>query len=427
MNIKELHNIFLESNGVCTDTRKLKKGQLFFALKGDNFNGNQYALKAIENGASYAVVDDKSLTHKNCILVKNALKTLQKLASYHRKNLNKTIIGLTGSNGKTTTKELIDAVLKTQIQTTATAGNLNNHIGVPLTLLSMNEATEIGIIEMGANHLKEIEFLSNIASPDYGYITNVGKAHLEGFGSEENILIGKTELYKYIEQKQGKIFLNTEDKKLFEKAKKLNRIEFSKDKKSDCQIKFLSANPFVKVSYKNTEITSNLIGEYNYTNIAASIAIGLYFNISIKNIKKAIEGYIPKINRSELLEKENNTLILDAYNANPTSMKAALENFEKTTSNKTKIVILGDMFELGKYSNKEHQAIVDLINKCTTIKKAYLAGSHFCESEINNSNIYCFQKTENLLIKLKDENIENSFILIKGSRGMTLERTTEYL
>ena len=428
MDIQQLHNIFLQSNGICTDTRKLNKGQLFFALRGDNFNGNQYAIKAIENGAKHAIIDDNSIKHNNCIHVDNVLNTLQELANYHRKNLNSIIIGLTGSNGKTTTKELIHAVLKTTFKTIATVGNLNNHIGVPLTLLNLDKTTEFGIIEMGANHLKEIELLSAIALPDYGYITNIGKAHLEGFGSEENILIGKTELYKHIEKKQGSVFINYEDQKLLNEAQNISRIEFSKnDNTTNYKIKFLSSDPFVKVRYKDTEITSNLIGEYNYTNIAASIAIGLHFKVSIKNIKTAIESYVPKINRSELIETKNNRLILDAYNANPSSMRAALENFEKTSTNKTKIVVLGDMFELGKYSAKEHQNITNLIKESNSIKKAYLAGNHFSNTTTEHKMIQSFEDTESLLAVLKNEAIEDAFILIKGSRGMALERVTQYL
>lgn len=427
MNSKELHHIFLSSNGICTDTRKLKKGQLFFALKGDNFNGNKYALKAIENGANYAIIDDESISHEKCILVNDALESLQKLAKHHRAALKLPIISLTGSNGKTTSKELIDVVLKTKYKTVATVGNLNNHIGVPLTLLKMNNSTEMGIVEMGANHLKEIELLSSISSPDYGYITNIGKAHLEGFGSEENILKGKTELFKYLEKNNGTVFINKEDKKLVNSAEKLSRIEFSNTINSDYKIELVSANPFVKIRYKNTTINSNLIGEYNYTNIAASITIGLHFKIDIENIKKAIENYIPKINRSQLIQKENNELILDAYNANPSSMKAALVNFEKTTTNKTKIVILGDMFELGSYSKEEHQKIIELLNNSNSIKKAYLAGGHFSESTIKNNKIFIFKDTEDLLNELKTANIQDAYILIKGSRGMTLERTTEFL
>jgi len=428
MSIQDLHDIFINSNGVCTDTRKLNNGDLFFALKGDNFNGNKYAIKAIENGAGYAVIDDTTIKHENCILVNDVLKTLQDLAKYHRLKLNTTIIGLTGSNGKTTTKELINAVLKTSYKTSATKGNLNNHIGVPLSLLDIEESTEIGIIEMGANHLKEIELLSSLSTPNYGYITNIGKAHLEGFGSEENILIGKTELYKNIQNNKGSVFLNNEDKKLVHASKELDTITFSNNHtQSEYQIEFISANPFVKVKYQNTEIKSNLIGSYNYTNIAASITIGLHLKVSIENIKKAIENYVPKINRSELLEKGSNTIILDAYNANPTSMKAAIENFENTTSKKNKIAILGDMFELGDYSEKEHQEIVNLLNENTSIKKIYLTGNHFHKSIAKDEHFSKFKTTENLLDDLKKEKITESYILIKGSRGMALEQATQYL
>ncbi|WP_010520217.1 UDP-N-acetylmuramoyl-tripeptide--D-alanyl-D-alanine ligase [Aquimarina agarivorans] len=427
MDIKELHRVFLNSNGVCTDTRHLKKKQLFFALKGDSFDGNKYALNAIKNGANYAVIDDPSISHNQTILVNDVLETLQKLATFHRNYLNIPIISLTGSNGKTTTKELIHLVLSAKYNCKATSGNFNNHIGVPITLLSMNAETEIGVVEMGANHLHEIALLSEIAQPNFGYITNIGKAHLEGFGSEENILIGKTELYRFLDKTEGTIFGNIEDPVLSEKSKNSKAIYFSNTQNSDYKIEFIEANPFVKVTTANIEIASNLIGDYNYTNIAASIAIGLHFGVDLKAIKHAIQHYTPTNNRSQLVTTKTNKLVLDAYNANPSSMLAAIQNFEKTNTKKTKnIAILGDMFELGPYAKKEHQKIITYLEN-SKIDKVLLAGSHFFECKTTSSKISFFENTADLIFHIKSKPILNASILIKGSRGMKLEQTTAYL
>lgn len=429
MTINELHQLFLDSNGVCTDTRKLKNNQIFFALKGDNFDGNKYAEKAVLAGAKYAIIDNESINNPQCIYVKNVLNTLQGLANFHRNYLNIPILALTGSNGKTTTKELINVVLNENYTTTATKGNLNNHIGVPLTLLSMNTSTEIGIVEMGANHLKEIELLCKIAAPNYGYITNIGKAHLEGFGSEENILIGKTELFNSIKKNNGTVFCNLNDKKLMSKSENIKRITFSPNQNSNYTIETINNNQsFVSVKFNNTTINSNLIGNYNFTNIAASVAIGQYFNVPDQKIKKAIENYVPKINRSQLIEKENNSIILDAYNANPTSMQAALENFKSTITNLPKSVILGDMFELGKYSASEHQNIIDFFKKSNEFETVYFTGENFYDLKNNEFNKFKFFKnTTSLLEYLKETPLKNKHILIKGSRGMTLEKVVEFL
>jgi len=334
--IKKLHQLFLENYLVDTDTRKIKKGSLFFALKGHNFNGNEFAYIALENGAKYAIIDEEEHQIPNkTILVKDVLTALQNLANFHRKHLNTTIISLTGSNGKTTTKELINVVLSKKYTTTATIGNLNNHIGVPLTLLSMTPETEIGIVEMGANHLSEIEFLCTISEPNFGYITNFGKAHLEGFGSVEGVIKAKSELYNFLRHSNGKVFLNTDDKTQVYQSKGIENIAFSSK-----EIEFIEANPFVKVKFKNTIIESQLIGKYNYNNIAAAIAIGNYFKISEKNIKNAIENYKPTNNRSQLIKKGTNNIILDAYNANPSSMQVAIENFNQIEDT-SKIVFLG--------------------------------------------------------------------------------------
>ncbi|WP_271782874.1 UDP-N-acetylmuramoyl-tripeptide--D-alanyl-D-alanine ligase [Aquimarina algiphila] len=425
MTIAQIHQLFLESNTVCTDTRKIKKKDIFFALKGENFNGNTYAEKALKLGASYAIVDEKEFkTSEKHILVNNALKTLQELASYHRKYLGIPIIALTGSNGKTTTKELINSVLSSSFNTTATIGNLNNHIGVPLTLLSMSKDTQIGIVEMGANHQGEIEFLSSITSPDYGYITNIGKAHLEGFGGIDGVLKGKTELYTYLKNNNKLVFLNSDDKKLQNASLGINAYTFSTSSKTDVTIQLTETNPNVKATYQNLTINSNLVGAYNFTNIAAAITIGRYFEIDIQLIKNAIESYIPKNNRSQILEKGNHTIILDAYNANPTSMDAAINSFTQLNHNH-KVVFLGDMFELGEAAALEHQNIADIISN-TNVNEIYLIGSNFFLTQCKDPRIKKFKSYEDLMSNWSLENKKDA-ILIKGSRGMQLERILELL
>ena len=418
MTITEIHQLFTEHNLVDTDTRKIRENTLFFALKGDNFNGNKFAEEALKKGAKYAIVDEEEYqTNSNIILVDNVLKSLQELATYHRKFLNIPILSLTGSNGKTTTKELISSVLSTKFKTVPTKGNLNNHIGVPLTLLSMTNETEFGIVEMGANHLNEIEFLSNIAQPNFGYITNFGKAHLEGFGSLEGVIKGKSELYEYLKSSNGKVFINQKDETQIKHSEGIHTIPF------ESSIEFIDANPSVKISFKNIEIQSQLIGSYNYNNIAAAITIGNYFDIDTQSIKKAIESYKSTNNRSQVIHKNGKQIILDAYNANPTSMKAALENFNNLDST-PKIAILGDMFELGESSKQEHQFIIDFIES-TTIQYIYVLGKLFSQTKTKRAvqliDFEDFSKNVNL------KTFNNSTILIKGSRGMALERILDLL
>lgn len=425
MNTKALHQIFLEYPKVSTDTRNISKNSIFFALKGDNFNGNTYALEALEKGATYAIVDEKKyVTSDKIIWVDNVLKTLQELASHHRNYCSAKVISLTGSNGKTTTKELIHAVLSKKYKTIATKGNLNNHIGVPLTLLSIQPDTEIAIIEMGANHQKEIAFLSKIAQPDFGYITNFGKAHLEGFGSEEGVIKGKSELYDYLLSNERSVFLNADDSIQFEKlGSYIKKFGFSTDKYQFYTIEFLGANPFVQIKVEDVIISSQLIGSYNFTNCAAAILMGKYFNISLEDVKLAIEGYIPENNRSQILEKNGHQIILDAYNANPTSMKAALESF-KVIEGENKIAFLGDMFELGKTAAIEHQSIADLANQIG-ISEVYLIGENF--NGVNTS-LKTFKSFEAVADYLKKHPLEGKGdLLIKGSRGMALERLLDYI
>jgi len=423
MNLKTLHKLFLECNAVSTDTRKTEKGDIFFALKGDNFNGNSYAQQAINKGAKYAVIDEKKFQSDNTILVENVLETLQNLATYHRNYLKTPIIALTGSNGKTTTKELINAVLSKKYKTTATVGNLNNHIGVPLTLLSMTNDTEIGIVEMGANHQKEIEFLCNIVFPDYGLITNYGKAHLEGFGGVEGVIRGKSEMFRHLIENDKTIFVNINDPIQVEKTVKAKKITFGNLNKG-ISIKFIDANPFVKLNYKSLELQSQLIGDYNFTNIAIAIAVGNYFKVDDNSIKNAIESYVPSNNRSQIIQKGSNKIILDAYNANPTSMQAALLNFDKQSGDK--LAVLGDMFELGEEAKQEHQNIIDSALSLN-INHVVFIGENFYDSEINSEKGMKFKTFEDFKNKFRISQIKNTIFLIKGSRGMALERILELI
>ncbi|MEM6686551.1 MAG: UDP-N-acetylmuramoyl-tripeptide--D-alanyl-D-alanine ligase [Bacteroidota bacterium] len=422
--IQELYSLFQKHPIVSTDSRNIVPNCIFFALKGENFNGNIYAKDALEKGAAFAVIDEQDYAvNAQTIVVENVLETLQKLANYHRKQLNIPIIGLTGSNGKTTTKELINAVISKKYRTTATKGNLNNHIGVPLTLLSMNVATEIGIVEMGANHQKEIAFLSSIAEPDYGYITNFGKAHLEGFGGVEGVIKGKSELYDHLKANDKFIFVNGDDTKQVERTRDAKNYTFGSTDNNKLKIEFINADPMVKATVKDIEIQSQLIGAYNFSNIAAAIAMGIYFEVPLADIKKAIETYIPSNNRSQILQKNTNKIILDAYNANPTSMKAALDNFSNL-SDVPKIAFLGDMFELGESAAAEHQFISKYVTSLN-IDRIYLVGENFGITTNNDEKISVHYTFESLKNNFPD--IQNSTLLIKGSRGMALERILDLL
>ncbi len=425
MNTTALHSIFLKSSGISTDTRKIFKNCIFFALKGENFNGNLFAQEALDNGAFKVIVDDNAF-HKSTgetILVDNVLATLQQLARFHREFLGLPIISLTGSNGKTTSKELINAVLSQKFKTVATQGNLNNHIGVPLTLLAMNKETEIGIVEMGANHLGEIKMLSEIAEPDYGYITNFGKAHLEGFGSIEGVIQGKTELYQFLKNHKKKIFVNANDPNQLVHSEGIKRISFGTSQ-SDFDIKIIDSSHHLLVEFNGTQIQSNLVGAYNFANLSAAIAIGAYFKVSPKKIKAGIEGYVPSNNRSQLIVKGTNTILMDAYNANPSSMLAALENF-KQAKGENKIMFLGDMFELGKEAEAEHQNIVNFLAE-NPFGKTFLVGSNFYKSS-KVSNITQFETFDELKKELGSNPPKNATILIKASRGMALERILDIL
>ena len=430
MEAKTLYSYFLKSSSVITDTRKIEKNALFFCLRGENFNGNKFAKEALQKGAAFVVIDDSEYFKENSqyILVEDSLKSLQELAKYHRLQFDIPVIGLTGSNGKTTTKELIYSVLSEKFNTTATFGNLNNHIGVPLTLLRINKNTEIALIEMGANHLKEIEFLCNITKPTHGYITNFGKAHLEGFGSIEGVIQGKSEIYKSLENTKGTALINSEDKIQVRLTKNQAKQQFG-NKEADIVITSnnytTKDNNHLSVSFQSTIINSKLKGTYNYSNIKAAIAFGFIFDISLEKIKKGIEGYIPKNNRSQWLKTERNTVILDAYNANPSSMTVALESLLNSDT-KNKILILGDMLELGDYTADEHQKIIEILNKKTP-ETVILVGKEFKKTKTSNSNFHKFEETKDVIPFLQKKNFQNKTILIKGSRGIALEVLQEYL
>jgi len=425
--INTLHSLFLNCTSVSTDTRKIESNCIFFALKGENFDANTFAKEALEKGAKYVVIDNSDyFIDERTLLVENTLTTLQELAKFHRNYLGLPIIALTGSNGKTTTKELINAVLSKKYNTLATIGNLNNHIGVPLTLLRFNKKTEIGIVEMGANHQKEIEFLCQIAKPDYGYITNFGKAHLEGFGGVEGVIKGKSEMYNYLKNNNKLIFVNLDDTIQNEKTTTLKRFSFAVNaSQSDIKILAVEANPMVKIKYKNLLINSHLIGIYNANNINAAITIGNYFKVSDEQIKEALENYIPENNRSQLIQKDNNEIILDAYNANPSSMTAAITNFVQLEK-ENKIAILGDMFELGKESLYEHKKIVELLEHQKNIQ-TYFIGKDFYSNKIKSSHINFFEDFNTFSKFLEVNKPTNSLLLIKGSRGMALERILEII
>lgn len=427
MEIKDIHKLFLLSNDIVIDTRKVKHKSFFVALKGEKHDANVFAKDALEKGAIYAIIDNPDYyIDERTIVVQNSLATLQELAKFHRHHLKLPIIALTGSNGKTTTKELIHAVLSKKYKTKATLGNLNNHIGVPLTILSFTKNTEIGIVEMGANHQKEIQFLCEITNPDFGYITNFGKAHLEGFGGVEGVIKGKSEMYDYIKKNNKKVFINFDDKIQEEKTREINRLTFStKLTNADIFIKSITANPLVNIHFNNSIIKSNLIGLYNANNINASITIGHYFGLSDEDIKSSIEDYIPDNNRSQLLSKNTNEIILDAYNANPSSMLVALENFLHLAKT-NKVIIIGDMFELGKESIEEHKSIVEYLkNEEETI--CHFIGKDFYSNIDNKNNHFFYKDFESFVSFLNKNHFSNKTILIKGSRGMALERVLDYI
>ncbi len=431
MDIEQLYSHFLQHPQICTDTRKISSGCLFFALKGENFNGNSFANQALATGAAYAIIDEKEYAEgEKYILVDDVLKTLQRLANYHRKKLSIPFIGITGTNGKTTTKELIHSVLLQKFKTYATQGNLNNHIGVPLTILSITSNIEMAIIEMGANHQKEIEFLCTIAEPTYGLITNVGKAHLEGFGGFEGVKKGKGELYDFLSKTKGIAFINQDNSYLMTMSQErgLKNVIYYGDS-IDCYIhgKLIANNPFLTIEWevenKKYRAESNLTGTYNTENILAAIAIGSYFGLTPEEINAGIETYMPTNNRSQITKTEKNTLICDYYNANPSSMDVALKNIAAMPV-ENKVLILGDMFELGGESSAEHQIVLEKA-RIINADKCIFIGQDFKKHQ--KTGDYFFNTTDEAYDFIKSHPIKNSTVLIKGSRGMKLEKLVELL
>ena len=431
MKTEQLYRIFREeSTGISTDTRTLKKGQLFFALWGQNFNGNKYAAEAIDKGASYAVIDDPVYETDKTVLVDDCLIELDGLALYHRKMLKVPVLAITGTNGKTTTKELIAAIMSKKLKVHYTKGNLNNEIGLPLTILSAPEDTEMMILEMGANHLGEIRALCNVARPDYGIITNVGTAHLEGFGSFEGVLKAKTELYEHLRKVNGIAIYDDKNPFLTEKIYKLvNRgVPYSNPTGVELSVEALPSemNLAVRVKYQHRthDIQTGLFGEYNLENVKAAIATGLFLGVEIGEIAEAIGKYQPGNNRSQVKTTQNNTLVCDSYNANPTSMMAAVKSFFELKTSR-KVLILGDMLELGEKSEEEHRKLLESIRPLKP-EKVLLVGTTF-QKVSDGSDIKSFDNVEKLRDHLKAEPLRGTFILIKGSRGMTLEKIYDLL
>jgi len=429
MEISHLYDLFKQYPIVITDTRNSVKNSIFFALKGANFNGNEYARQAIENGCQYAIVDEKKYADPsaNILLVDDVLKTLQRLAHHHRSMFKIPVIAITGTNGKTTSKELITAVLSQEFKVLSTEGNFNNHIGVPLTLLRMTKEHEIAVIEMGANHVGEIRTLTEIADPNFGLITNIGHAHIEGFGSFENVIKAKGELYDYMRlRKDGKIFVDNDNSYLKNMVTDLDPIYYGTGENLFVSGKTESIDPFLIFSWRFSKnyhlVKTNLIGEYNLTNALAAVTIGKYFGVRTPLICKALNEYIPSNNRSQFKKTDKNTLVIDAYNANPSSMEAAINNFAKISAS-NKVLILGDMRELGTDSNAEHQKIVDLITN-NNFKEVYLIGDNFNNVETSYPR---FHNLEDFSTYLKKHPLSDKYILIKGSRSNQLEKSIDLL
>lgn len=424
--MEQIFEIFYQTSGICTDTRNITPDSLFICIKGANFDGNTFASQALEQGAKHVIVDNPEAYDENeaMTLVENSIEFLQKLANYHRRKFDIPVIGITGSNGKTSTKELIHAVLSEKYNVLATIGNLNNHLGVPFTLLRMNEEHEIAIIEMGANRFKDIEELCAIAEPDYGIITNIGKAHLEGFKSFEGVLKTKRELYEAVEKVNGTIIINQDDSILTGTAPKgIKWITYGTKNSVDVQGTLLGLSPFVQMKWKtesheSTDLNMQMIGKYNFYNYLAAITFGKCFDVPAEDISQALENYAPTNNRSQVKKTANNTLILDCYNANPTSMKSAIESFALNT-NPEKLLIIGDMKELGDDTELEHQKVIDSLTALSL--KAITVGDSF--KQFSNEHIIGqFSSTEEAMTSLKENPIQGHLILLKGSRSIGLEK-----
>ena len=426
--IKEIYDIFKKSSGVYTDSRNPLKNGLFFALSGEKYNGNDYAAESLHKGAISAVVDNEELASKSnkFIYVKNSLETLQRLASFHRQKFKCPVLAITGSNGKTTTKELLKIVLSKKHNTHATIGNLNNHIGVPITILNTPISSDFLIIEMGANHLNEIKNLCKIAKPTHGFITNFGLAHLEGFGGKEGVIKGKSELYDFLDSSNGEIFVNHDNQNQINKLGNKKYISFGQEEKADFNLVYnLSNKNNLEISFKGSKFITNLYGEYNLPNVSAAIVIGDFFNVSLKNIKEAIESYRPLDNRSQVIKINNKKIILDAYNANPSSMEFAIKNFHKKFTN-DRILIIGDMLELGEYSKSAHKQIVNLIIDLS-FDKVITVGENFFEISNTPNYFKKYHSTDELIKFISLKGVKEKNILIKGSRSLRLEKILKVL
>lgn len=431
MNISALYTLFLESTGVSTDTRKIDQGNIFFALKGPNFNANEFAAKALEMGASLVVIDEEAYCgegDKRYFLVDDVLTALQKLANHHRHQLTIPIIGLTGSNGKTTSKELLHAVLNQKFKTLATIGNLNNHIGVPLTLLRIKPEHEIAIIEMGANKQGDIKELCDIAQPTHGFITNIGKAHLEGMGGPEGVLKTKTELYQYLIANGNTVFINSQDPILSNMIKRFEKPVLYPAKGDFCEVEFRGADPFVKFTAEGSDqiFLTSMIGAYNFGNVATALTLGKFFGVPMEKAVAAVVTYSPENMRSQLIEKRSNLIILDAYNANPSSMEVAIRTFGLMTGKTHKMIILGDMFELGEYAEVEHRRLGEIVSEYPVDKVCFTGKLIVSALEKAPQALY-FPDPFSLRNWLEDSQLEDYLILIKGSRGMKLEGLVDFI
>lgn len=422
--IEQIYKLYSKKYLVTTDSRKIEHGSVFVALKGEHFDGNDFAYQVAEdNVAACVIADRKDLPkHERLFIVDDSLTTLQDLAQYHRIKCNIPVIGITGTNGKTTTKELVSAVLSKKYNIIYTQGNFNNHLGVPLTLLQIKPDTEIAVVEMGANHPKEIELLCSLAQPDYGIITNIGKAHIEGFGSFEGVVKTKNELYDYLRNKHGKIFLNNDNQILKNLSVNIDYVSYGKDISSDYHAKVLSSNPYLSIIWDGHTINTKLVGEYNFENIMAAITTGCYFNIEQELIIKAIEDYSPTNNRSQFIKTDKNEIVMDAYNANPVSMYHAIKNF-RNISDENHLLIIGDMRELGCESINEHKEILNTIKELK-FNNVIFVGEEFKKV---NDNFISFTNVEELITHISKNNISGKKILIKGSHSIHLEKLVNIL
>lgn len=424
--IEKIYQAFAKSYKVSTDSRKIEEGSIFFALKGDNFDGNDFALPVAEAGVAALVVSDRDdiPQHERIVKVEDSLTALQDLARHHRKQMKATVLSITGTNGKTTTKELVSAVLSQKYDIINTQGNFNNHIGVPLTLLTIKPETEIAVVEMGANHPGEIDTLAHIACPDYGLITNIGKAHLEGFGSFEGVINTKTELYRYIKDNGKALFVNRANDLLWSLSEGQGRISYGHHGDADYQVEEFQCDPYLSVMWDESEIKTRLVGNYNFENVAAAIGVGLYFGVEAKQIIAALEAYTPTNSRSQVIESGKNRIVMDAYNANPTSMQAALRNF-RTICGDQHLLILGDMRELGLDSEAEHRNILKLLDELD-YQAAYLIGPEFSAYN-DDAKWLTFATSDDLCHYLESHPVSGNDILVKGSRGIRLEKVLPML